>query len=342
MKMNITLLGDIFPGNLHYTVGDGVANKFPKRDYSEWCRKISVFTKGADVTICNLEAPLLNYKDNPRNGMFMGELRFADFLNESNIKLVNIANNHIYEHGKYGFECTVNKLKGVGINYIGDKDKNVFFYSKNKIRVGFAGFNNIHNQSGILPYSKINKNQMLKKIKLFEKEKCDYKIFSIHWGDEFIQRPSLEQIKLGKFLIDNGVDIIHGHHPHVVQSIQEYKKGLIFYSLGNFIFDMIWQKTIRQGITVNIKLRKDHKINYEIIPLFINDNYLPERCESLLNNTKKKVKFFVGFDYENIYNKELKWILLKQRIIMKIFLLKKLINGKEIPLKYIYLSKKNK
>lgn len=80
---------------------------------------------------------------------------------------------------------------------------------------------------------------------------------SLHWGNEYIHYPSISQIKLAHKIIDAGIDIIIGHHPHVIQPVERYKNGVIFYSLGNFLFDMLWSKKVRHGMIAKIKFDKE-------------------------------------------------------------------------------------
>ena len=79
-------------------------------------------------------------------------------------------------------------------------------------------------------------------------------IVSIHWGEEYQLKNSISQQRLAHKMIDAGADLIIGHHPHVVQNIEIYKERLIFYSLGNFIFDQYFSKQTQQGLAVGVEV----------------------------------------------------------------------------------------
>jgi poly-gamma-glutamate synthesis protein (capsule biosynthesis protein) len=87
----------------------------------------------------------------------------------------------------------------------------------------------------------------------------------IHWGKEYDSVHSKEQEVLAHFLIDNGVDAVIGHHPHVVQDIEVYKGKPIFYSLGNFIFDQYFSDEVQEGLAVRVDTSKDI-LRYTLIP----------------------------------------------------------------------------
>ena len=71
---------------------------------------------------------------------------------------------------------------------------------------------------------------------------CDILVVSLHWGDEFIDRPSPADVQLAHAIVDAGADLIIGHHPHVLRGVERYGRGWIVYSLGNFVCDMLWER----------------------------------------------------------------------------------------------------
>lgn len=82
---------------------------------------------------------------------------------------------------------------------------------------------------------------------------CDFKIAYVHWGYEFINKPNIEQRQMAHWLVDIGIDIVIGMHPHVAQGSEIYKNKHIFYSLGNSVFNMSWEPT-KYGLLVNVDL----------------------------------------------------------------------------------------
>ena len=107
---------------------------------------------------------------------------------------------------------------------------------------------------------------------------CDFIIVFAHWGIEYKDKETKEQVVLGHELIDAGADLIIGSHPHVIQPIEIYKNKAIFYSLGNFIFDQGFSKATKEGLGVRVVLEKN-QITFKLIGLEINKNKLsfPEK-----------------------------------------------------------------
>lgn len=104
--MKLTIIGDIFPANLGYNAGFGVASQFINHKGEPWKKSINELLFGADIVFGNLESPLLKDKKYCDQNNFCGVANFVDFLNEYKIKIVSIANNHILEQGIEGFNST--------------------------------------------------------------------------------------------------------------------------------------------------------------------------------------------------------------------------------------------
>ena len=111
---------------------------------------------------------------------------------------------------------------------------------------------------------------------LKKQEEVDLVFVSIHWGEEYVDRAPERIVKIGHALVDAGVDVIIGHHPHVDQEVERYGEGWIIYSLGNFIFDQSWSENTMEGLLANIKVQ-DGRV-YDIVPqkIQLNKNYQPE------------------------------------------------------------------
>ena len=107
---------------------------------------------------------------------------------------------------------------------------------------------------------------------------------SFHWGAEYQDVSSIVQKKLAHLVIDAGADLVIGHHPHVVQEIEEYGAGMIFYSLGNFIFDQDFSLETQQGLIVKLEVVSD-KLIYQLFPVQI------DASQPRLMNDEEKDKF---------------------------------------------------
>lgn len=181
-----------------------------------------------DLSIGNMEGvlsdkSLKNAFDKPFS--FKGASKYAEILTTAGFEAMNIANNHSRDYGKEGFEDTIKHLRAQGLAVFGEGI--VHIYKINGINFGLAGHRGWN--LGI-------KSQVAKEIKLLKEQGADIVIFTFHWGEERQHYPNAAQRELAHFTIDAGADMVIGHHPHVLQGIEEYKGKKIVYSLGNFIY----------------------------------------------------------------------------------------------------------
>jgi poly-gamma-glutamate synthesis protein (capsule biosynthesis protein) len=103
----------------------------------------------------------------------------------------------------------------------------------------------------------------------------DYVVVSLHWGEEFVPRPSAGEVALGRSIIDAGASLVIGHHPHVLRPVELYGAGVIAYSLGNFAADMVWQRRLREGALVRCTLAAGGVTDVEVTPTLIGDDFRP-------------------------------------------------------------------
>lgn len=240
----------------------------------------------ADIVFANLEAPLNIDNISVIEKAFPLSIppENVSFLKQANFSIVNLAHNHILDYGDEGALETFYSLDKVRIPYIGagrsisECMREVVFKVKN-VTVAFVGF---YIGGSDLSTSKVciaGTDDQLVRYRILElKGKYDFVVVSLHWGTENAFYPSPEQQVFAKACIDEGASIVIGHHPHRLQGIEKYEKGLIFYSLGNFNF-----MPCGVGITpypnlsciADIKLHDDQSISYNLTPIEINDDYCP-------------------------------------------------------------------
>jgi len=334
-KVKLLFVGDIFPGNLDLTTGFGVASRFFEHQGKPWISQIIQITKHCDFVFGNLESPLIYDEKKAASVSFAGSYKFANILKICEFNILSIANNHILEQDEKGFFETINILNKANIKPVGFQKCNnsdVVIIKKNNVKLGFVAYNSVHDIKNPNLYSDFSIDKAISSLKKMKNSEVDCKIVSLHWGwhEEYINIPSTENIKIARTLIDNGADIIVGHHPHVVQPIEKYKGKLIFYSLGNFLFDMIWSKNVRIGLTVTVLYDKQtKKLDYELIPIYLSNNYTPLLFDKTKfeNKMQKYINQMKLFDKdENKYRKKRKSQMrlnqYYQRIMMKIFLIK--------------------
>jgi len=278
-------------------VGDVFINAKTKDNPFEFVKK----NLANDIFLFNLETVVIedesSYNVSHKSVNLSTDKNKLGYLNLSDTNIACIANNHIYDLGNSGYQETIKNLNERNIKVEGIQISELDFniYEKNNVTFALA---NVYLQNTKLTNSiDIDLNNFISKINKI-KDKVDFIILSLHWGHENIAYPSPEQKEIAKSLIEMGVDIIIGHHPHYLQGIEKYKEGIIFYSLGNFNFHHYDIKnSIYNDLSciVKLELRKsnNHKeIEYEIIPIRINDNYQPE----VIKEKKVKNNFFNYLD----------------------------------------------
>jgi poly-gamma-glutamate capsule biosynthesis protein CapA/YwtB (metallophosphatase superfamily)/uncharacterized membrane protein (UPF0127 family) len=242
------------------------------------------YLKTFDYVIANLEGPISDKGTKVGNKYsFRMKPEVAEALSNTNIKIVNLANNHIFDYGKIAFEDTLKNLEKNNINYFGNSYEPLIV-EKEGVKIGFLGF------SDFLKYLEVKENKIgiavannnLSEIIKKTKEKVDILIVSFHWGEEYQELANERQRKLAKLAIDSGADLVIGHHPHVIQDIEKYKDKFIFYSLGNFIFDQNFSKETMTGGGVEVYIRSKKIENIYFRKFYLNNNFQIENMSERL------------------------------------------------------------
>lgn len=254
-------------------------------DYSLYFSEIEKKIKGADLSVVNLEVTL---GGKPFTGYptFSAPDEFAVALKDAGFNTFLTANNHSADRRKKGIVRTINILDSLHISHTGtfqDSLEKAIYYPlmilKNGIRIAMLnytyGTNGIPVQAPTI-VNLIDTAQMRKDIGYANNLGADIIVANMHWGDEYVLKQNKEQERLANFLVDNGVRIVMGNHPHVVQPIDIRKEGdsiksVIVYSLGNFVSGMRTVNT-SGGMMVDIDISKSSnkpvsidKLNYSLV-----------------------------------------------------------------------------
>lgn len=251
------------------------------------------FFKGLDLISTNLEGAVANNGDHYSPIVaydFAFDPNLVNKLHDYNFTFFNLSNNHITDQGKTGLDETYQNLDKLNFQYSGCPDKEVSDCSSNIInidnfKIGTAGFSMV--------YGTFDENKAIEVIKNL-KTNSDIVIVNIHWGTEYTHINSSLQQKIAHDFIDNGADMIIGHHPHVVQGMEIYKDKPIFYSLGNFIFDQYFSPDTQEGLSVGISIDVNNKDNYRIYLFPFNSS-----ANKLIHMDESKTKAF--------FNKFIEW-----------------------------------
>ena len=230
-------------------------------DYS--LKNTSAIFKDADFVVGNFESAILkNHKQTPSFvTTFSVDAKFLPLLPKAKFTHFSLANNHALDYGQETFNNTQTKLNETGLSAFGHPQ----FVSSTSVTVIDIGEYSV----GILALNEVFSTLVWDDI-LTQLESLvnvsDYQIVYIHWGEEYTLRHNQKQELLAKKLIDNGVDAIIGHHPHVTQDIEVYNNKPIFYSLGNFLFDQYFSVDVQQGLAVTLHISTS-SVEYELVPV---------------------------------------------------------------------------
>lgn len=264
-SVSIGLVGDLGLGRFI------TATARQKNNFSWSFSGVSSILQQNDFNLANLESPIINDCPEGKTGTFTfcGDTRFLPQLKQNKF-ILNLANNHMFNYGQDGFDQTKKFLSIQNIGYVFSHNSDSEFYQTeiNGIKFGFLGFDLVSNPN-------YDHRKILNLISKYNSQ-VDWLIVSIHWGNEYLPQAESWRIKLAHQMVDNGADIVHGHHPHVLQPSEAYQNKLIFYSLGNFIFDQNWSVETSTSKIVLLTLDKNHLINQNDIPLKIKYNSRPE------------------------------------------------------------------
>lgn len=267
-KATLTSVGDII---LHQAVIDGGLSKDGTYQYDYLFEYVSPIFNRSDYTVANYEGTL---NGTPYTGYpaFCAPDAIATAIKNAGIDMVTTANNHAYDRKLAGLKRTPDVFRKAGVEVIGTRsapeDPKYSLITVNGIRIGITGYTyettgngtqkalngvNLTGEAALLvdsfnPYRAAvyekNKEEMASRIQSMKTAGAECVIFILHWGEEYKTVSNSYQKKLAQYLSDQGVDVIIGHHPHVIQEISVVsssvsgKNTLVYYSLGNFLANM--------------------------------------------------------------------------------------------------------
>lgn len=206
-----------------------------------------------DLTFANLETPIA-----PRAGqgtrpyVFNAPPAVLSALRRAGVDVVSFANNHAFDQGRPGFEETLRELDAAGLRYVGagpaGRASGPVQLEAGGLRLAWLGYAHFFNGDGnrcptagapCVQGSLLDRARAVEDVRAAAAE-ADAVIVSLHWGDEYEQQPRADDVALAHALADAGALVVLGHHPHVLQPVELYRRAdgrtaVIAYSLGNFI-----------------------------------------------------------------------------------------------------------
>lgn len=224
-------------------------------------QKIATVFREADIAFANLESPFAQTGPYFEKRMvFRAHPSMIEGLLAAGIDVVSTANNHSRDARSHGIEFTLSHLAKHGIAATGtvpspsQKNEGVVLERKG-VRFGFLAYTFDQRNGNYLDddqrVAMLHPQSAAVDVKNL-KSRCDVVIVSMHAGWEYHTKPNAEQVRFARAMIDAGADIVAGHHPHVYQHPERYKHGVIFYSLGNLVFDQAERKGVRQGVIAEV------------------------------------------------------------------------------------------
>lgn len=230
-----------------------------------------------DLTVVNFEGTLTD--STARNGetfAFKAPAEYAEILTDGGVEAVNVANNHSHDYGDQGFADTKENLKKAGITTFGYNETALM--EVKGVKIGLVGIYELHDHLE-------REHQVRVNIQKVRAEGADLVFVVFHWGNEKDTVPDANQVTLAKLAIDNGADLVVGHHAHVLQGVTTYKGKTIAYGLGNFCFGgnsapsdmdtMIFQQTFTLDTDGSVTSEEPNLIPCRISSDYYINNYQP-------------------------------------------------------------------
>ena len=334
IKVSMSVIGDIMCHNSQYND----AYKNGEYDFSYVFDDIKEHIETADLAIGNLETTFAGkdrgYASYPT---FNTPEILAQDLKELGIDVVSTANNHSLDTGYKGIESTIDYLDEAGILHTGtyksvEDQENIVIKEVNGLKFAFLAYT--YGTNGIpVPSGReycinlIDKEIIKTHLDLAKNLKPDVICVNMHWGIEYQNSPNAEQEELANFLFENGVDIILGSHPHVLQKMEskeillsngELKNGFVIYSLGNFMSGQTKANT-RNSIILKLDIIKDGSTgnlrfeNIDYIPIYTYTypnfkNYKVLDIRKAIQNYEDGTNTLISRNTYDLLNKELEHV----------------------------------
>ncbi len=270
-----TMVGDIMPARhtQDATAKHGRGHPF---------ENVRPYLTASDYVTGNFESPVVVGEDYPEADKF---IHFASApaavraLREANFSTVTLANNHMMDYGEQGLADTLTTFQDEGVEVVGagrdlQSASKILYQEYGDVTVATLGFTDAYVAgflaSGFRGGVLNAEPETFLPLVVEAAENADLVIVHVHWGVEYSSRPDPRQVQFGRAMIDAGANFVVGHHPHVLLPAEVYRNGVIFYSLGNFVFDQGWSRT-RESAMAGYRLYPDGRARVELVPLWIRD-----------------------------------------------------------------------
>ncbi|WP_242341308.1 MULTISPECIES: CapA family protein [Anaeromyxobacter] len=250
--MTIGAVGDVLMHDAVKQCAATYGRGAPDAGFSWLYAPVADLLAAPDVMFANLETPVAPATaQGTRPFVFNAPPEAVAALQHAGVDLVSFANNHVFDQGRPGFEETVRRLDALRMRYVGagpsGRASGPVTVDAAGMRIAFLGYAHFFNQDGnacpaaraCLQASQLDREGAVESVRRAASE-ADAVVVSLHWGEEYAPQPRAEDVELAHRLADAGALVVLGHHPHVLQPVELYRRAdgrtaVIAYSLGNFV-----------------------------------------------------------------------------------------------------------
>ena len=306
----LTFVGDCTLGSTNENYG--VKHSFIDtigENYDYPFASVKQYFEADDFTFANLECVISDERMySSAQFSFRGPTAYTQILTGASVEAVTLANNHTGDFGEKGLTHTKEALDGAGITWV-EKNGSAMFTTESGLTIGMYGVNFV-----------LDEKDMEKQIKSMRKQGAEIIIVAFHWGSEGVYRPNSGQVNYAHAAIDAGADIVYGSHPHVLQKVENYGDGIIYYSLGNFSFggnnwppdldSAVLQQEVIRDLDGSVRLGKLTMIPCSVSSLEKQNDFQPtpyepgskeyDRVISKLDGSFKGPNLYVKYEEETV------------------------------------------
>lgn len=284
-------------------------NAFLEEDASFLFSDIVSHLQSADLAVANLETPLITSKTpiKKSGAVFGNKPKMLNAIKQSGINFLNLANNHILDHGENGLRTTIEALNDKALHFSGagktideaskpfsitlkGKTISIISYAEHEFSVATNG------KAGANPLDVVDFIGKIKDLK----SSSDFIVLLYHGGKENYSLPTPNQQKLCRFFIDQGVNMVVCQHSHIAGVFENYNDGNIYYGQGNFVFDPYPLKRdwLYKGFLIEVLLNEDNSFKIELVP-YVHNSFYGEGIGIRKMNEEESRDFFQKIEIQN-------------------------------------------